>query len=119
MVRWLWCGPVYVLVHGVPKRDHCFFSRRQESTESGAGRRPGTNNAADVAESLAAGEPIWREKVVTIADGLQGRLGRLTWPLIRDHVDGCIVVSEEEIVEAMKLMFERMKVGTASHLLRP
>jgi serine racemase len=77
---------------------------------------PGTNNAADVAESLAAGERVWREKVNTIADGLQGRLGRLTWPLIRDHVDGCIVVSEEEIVEAMKLMFERMKVLTGRNL---
>lgn len=73
---------------------------------------PGTNDAADVAESLAAGAVVWREKVNTIADGLQGRMGRLTWPLIRDHVDGCIVVSEQEIVEAMKLMFERMKVGT-------
>ena len=41
-----------------------------------------------------------------------GRLGDLTWPIVRDFVDGVITVSEEEILEAMKLCFERMKVGT-------
>ena len=37
-------------------------------------------------------------------------MGDLTWPVIRDLVDGVITVSEQEIVDAMQLLFERMKV---------
>ena len=49
----------------------------------------------------------------TIADGLQGRLGNLTWPPVRDHVSGAVTVSDDEIVAAMRLLFERMKVSKA------
>lgn len=70
----------------------------------------GLNNAADVAAAKAAGELVPTPKPVTIADGLEARLGDLTWPVVRDLVDGVITVSEEEIVNAMRLCFERMKV---------
>ena len=73
----------------------------------------GDNDAADVAAALAAGKPIAMAKPRTIADGLQGRLGDLTWPPIRDHVSGAVTVLDEEIVAAMRLLFERMKVSTA------
>ena len=37
-------------------------------------------------------------------------LGQLTWPIIRDHVDHIFTVSDEQVVHAMKLVWERMKV---------
>lgn len=37
-------------------------------------------------------------------------MGDLTWPVVRERVDGAVVVSEEEIIAAMQLCYERMKV---------
>eukprot|EP00879_Flechtneria_rotunda_P024302 GHRR01025757.1.p1 GENE.GHRR01025757.1~~GHRR01025757.1.p1 ORF type:complete len:180 (+),score=84.02 GHRR01025757.1:1214-1753(+) len=71
----------------------------------------GTNNAPDAAAGKAAGRLIQdMPKPLTIADGLQARLGQLTWPVVRDLVDGVVVITDERIVAAMKLIFERMKV---------
>lgn len=39
-----------------------------------------------------------------------GRLGDLTWPVVRDYVDAVVTVSEAEIVAAMRLVYERMKL---------
>jgi threonine dehydratase len=36
-------------------------------------------------------------------------LGQLTWPILRDHLDRVVTVSEEEIVAAMRLAWERAK----------
>lgn len=67
--------------------------------------------AADTAASKARGELVTDLPVPdTIADGLKAKMGHLTWPVVRDKVDGVIVVAEEEIVEAMRLIFERMKL---------
>ncbi|HEX6069255.1 MAG TPA: threo-3-hydroxy-L-aspartate ammonia-lyase [Longimicrobiaceae bacterium] len=47
----------------------------------------------------------------TIADGLRTpSLGRVTWPLIREHVADIVTVSEAEIVEAMRFYWTRMKL---------
>lgn len=46
----------------------------------------------------------------TIADGLKTTLGPATWPCVRDYVDEIVCVSEEEIVAAMKHVYERMKL---------
>jgi len=46
----------------------------------------------------------------TIADGLLTSLGSLTFPLILKNVDGVVTVSEEKIVEAMRMVWERMKI---------
>ena len=70
----------------------------------------GTNGAADVLRSKQAGELVQCERPKTLADGLRGRMGDLTWPIVRDFVDDVITVSEEEIIDAMQLCFERMKV---------
>lgn len=48
-------------------------------------------------------------KPVTICDGLEARLGPLTWRVVRDLVDDVVTVSEEEVVGAMRLAMERMK----------
>jgi threonine dehydratase/serine racemase len=66
--------------------------------------------ADDAARSLAAGRLIPQTGPKTIADGLLTSLGALTWPIIRDHVEAVVTVSEEEIVRAMRLAWERAKL---------
>jgi len=46
----------------------------------------------------------------TIADGLRTSLGDLTFPIIRRYVADIITVSEEGIVNAMRHIWERMKI---------
>jgi threonine dehydratase len=46
----------------------------------------------------------------TIADGLRTSLGNLTFPIILQHVDDIVTTSEEAIIKAMKLIWERMKI---------
>ncbi|KDD72299.1 hypothetical protein H632_c3550p0, partial [Helicosporidium sp. ATCC 50920] len=46
----------------------------------------------------------------SICDGLLGRMGDLTWPVVRDCVDEVLPVTEEDVVDAMQLCFERLKI---------
>jgi threonine dehydratase len=47
----------------------------------------------------------------TIADGARTpSLGKLTFPLVRAHVDDMVTVSDAEIVAAMRLLWERLKL---------
>lgn len=46
----------------------------------------------------------------TIADGLRTSLGSLTFPIILQHVHDIVTVSENAIIQAMKLIWERMKI---------
>ena len=66
--------------------------------------------ADDAARSLAAKKFIPQTGPNTIADGLLTSLGELTWPIIRDHVERIITVSDEQIIAAMRLLWERMKL---------
>jgi threonine dehydratase len=66
--------------------------------------------ADDAYRSLAAGKFIPQTNAQTIADGLRTSLGQLTWPIIQDHVQEIVTISEQEIVELMKLFFERTKL---------
>ena len=63
----------------------------------------------DAFRSLQSGK-IEPAQSKTIADGLLTSLGDKTFPIIRDHVERIITVSEEEIIEALRLMWERMKI---------
>jgi threonine dehydratase len=61
--------------------------------------------------SLQAGEPIAVASALTIADGIAvKRPGGLTLELIRRWVDEVVVVSEEEVAEAMVFLLERAKL---------
>jgi threonine dehydratase len=61
--------------------------------------------------SLAAGEPVAVASALTIADGIAvKRPGTLTLSLIQRWVDGLVVVSEEEVAEAMVFLLERAKL---------
>lgn len=66
--------------------------------------------ADDAARSLAAGKLILPEKIDTIADGLLTSLGERTWPVIRDQVERIFTVSDEQIIAAMRLAWERAKL---------
>jgi threonine dehydratase len=48
--------------------------------------------------------------VKTIADGLLTTLGDKTFPIIKQYVKDILTVSDEEIIAAMKLVYERMKL---------
>jgi threonine dehydratase len=65
----------------------------------------------DTARSLQAGERVRVDVRPTIADGQQVPTpGERTWPVIRALVDDVVTVSDAEIVTAMRLLFERVKV---------
>ncbi|CAH3171533.1 unnamed protein product [Porites evermanni] len=68
-------------------------------------------NADDCARSFVAKERIpLTTSPNTIADGLRIGLGKKTWPIIRDNVTDVITVTEEEIISAWRLVWERMKL---------
>lgn len=46
----------------------------------------------------------------TIADGLLTSLGEINFEIIKQHVEDIYTVSEEEIISAMRLVYERMKI---------
>jgi threonine dehydratase len=66
--------------------------------------------ADDAARSLAAGRLIPQTDPNTIADGLLTSLGDLTWPIVRDHVQRIFTVTDDEIITAMRLIWQRMKL---------
>ena len=67
-------------------------------------------NAGDAAASFRSGriEPL--PPTVTIADGLRTSLAPRTFAAIRAHVAAFGICSEETIIRAMRMMFERMKI---------
>jgi threonine dehydratase len=66
--------------------------------------------AGDAAESFRTGNYIPAHKPDTIADGLLTTLSPYTFRLIRERVDDIITVSEESIIESMRLIWQRMKI---------
>lgn len=66
--------------------------------------------ADDAYRSLTSGKLQALETSDTIADGLRASLAPRTFAILQKHVDGILLVSEEEIVAAMKLVWERMKI---------
>ena len=66
--------------------------------------------ADDAVESLRVGHIVPQRPPRTIADGLRTSLGELTFPIIQDCVDEVLTVSDEAIVAAMRLVWERAKI---------
>ena len=67
-------------------------------------------NADDAYRSLKSGHIEKNASADTIADGLRAQLCDLTFGILRERVDEIVRVSEQEIVEAMRLVCERMKL---------
>lgn len=76
------------------------------------GAEPSFEGADDGRRGLANGERITTVKTLTIADGLRTPVGELTWTVISDKskVRGVYAVNEDQILSAMRLVMERMKV---------
>jgi threonine dehydratase len=66
--------------------------------------------ADDAYRSLKSGRLQGLETSDTIADGLRASLSARTFAILQKHVDGILLVNEEEIVATMKLVWERMKI---------
>ncbi|MEL7256909.1 MAG: beta-hydroxyaspartate dehydratase BhcB [Pseudomonadota bacterium] len=66
--------------------------------------------ADDAYRSFKAGHIIADDAPNTIADGLKVPLKELTWHFVSNHVTDILTASEDEIVDAMKLTWKRMKI---------
>lgn len=64
----------------------------------------------DAYRSLQSGKIESNQTSNTIADGLKTQLGDISFPIIQQYVDQIIRVTEDEIIWAMKLIWERMKI---------
>lgn len=67
-------------------------------------------NADDAARSFRAGHIIADDAPETVADGLKVPLKDLTWHFVSNYVTDILTATEEEIVDAMKLTWKRMKI---------
>jgi threonine dehydratase len=66
--------------------------------------------AADAVLSLQSGKVEKATFVNTIADGLMTTLSERTLAIIKAHVTDILLVSDEEIKAALRLVYERMKI---------
>lgn len=66
--------------------------------------------ADDAYRSLQAGVILPSAHPKTVADGLLTSLGDLTFAVIQQHVAHIVTVSEDAIVQAMRHVWERMKI---------
>lgn len=64
----------------------------------------------DAFRSLESGKIEVNQSANTVADGLRTILGDVNFPIIQNHVERIICVEEDEIVSAMQLIWERMKI---------
>lgn len=65
--------------------------------------------AADACASLRQGRRIVDMRPDTICDGLRAHLSERTFTILSRHCDGILLASDEEVRQAMRLVFERMK----------
>jgi threonine dehydratase len=66
--------------------------------------------ADDAYRSLSSGRLQFLESSDTIADGLRASLAPRTFAILRDNVERVLLVSEAEIIAAMRMVWERMKI---------
>jgi threonine dehydratase len=66
--------------------------------------------ADDAYQSLKAGYIIENKTTNTIADGLRTTIREKTFGILRDYLNDLITVSESEIIEAMRLIWEKQKI---------
>ena len=66
--------------------------------------------ADDAYRSFKAGHIIADDAPVTVADGLKVPLKELTWHFVSGYVTDILTASDEEIIAAMRLIWQRMKI---------
>lgn len=67
-------------------------------------------NADDAYRSFKAGHIIADDAPDTVADGLKVPLKELTWHFVSTHVEDILITTEGEIIDAMRLVWQRMKI---------
>ncbi|MBU2929222.1 pyridoxal-phosphate dependent enzyme [Winogradskyella psychrotolerans] len=67
--------------------------------------------ADDAYRSLISGRIETNKTTATIADGLRTHLGNRNFPIIQNYIEKIIRVEEAEIINAMQLIWERMKIA--------
>lgn len=65
--------------------------------------------ARDAHDSLASGVRVTGRPTNTICDGLRAELGPLTFRILRQHLEAILLVEEDQVVAAMRLVWERLK----------
>ncbi|WP_170965063.1 MULTISPECIES: beta-hydroxyaspartate dehydratase BhcB [unclassified Rhizobium] len=66
--------------------------------------------ADDAYRSFKAGHIIADDAPNTVADGLKVPLKELTWHFVKNNVSDILTASETDIIDAMKLIWKRMKI---------
>ena len=66
--------------------------------------------ADDTYWSIETGKIQTNTTTNTICDGLRAQIGTITFPIIKNNVNGIITLSENEIIEAMQMIWERLKI---------
>jgi threonine dehydratase len=66
--------------------------------------------ADDAYRSLERGQLVERSDGSTVADGLLAELSARTFAIISDHAEGIVRVDDDQIVDAMRFLFERCKL---------
>jgi threonine dehydratase len=66
--------------------------------------------AADAFDSLRRGELVTAQVPDTICDGLRGTIGAINFALMRAHRVEVLLVSDDEVRAAMRLLWERLKL---------
>lgn len=70
-------------------------------------------NGPAMIDSLAAGKPVPVDEVETLADALGGTIGldnKLTFAMTRRFLDASVLLSEQEIADAMRALFHEDKI---------
>lgn len=67
-------------------------------------------NADDAHRSLQAGHIVEQDNQQSVADGLRTNLKPRTWHFVSRYVDDILLASEREILDAMYLTWQRMKI---------
>ena len=66
--------------------------------------------ADDTFRSIKVGTIQVNQSTNTICDGLRAQIGTITFPIIKDNVEGILTIEEQDIIDSMKLIWETMKI---------
>lgn len=64
----------------------------------------------DAYRSLQSGQMVKEVYPKTICDGLRSTLGEITFSVLKQHLDAIVLATEERIIEAMRMIWENLKI---------
>ncbi|OUW63370.1 MAG: serine dehydratase [bacterium TMED198] len=84
------------------------FAKQLRSNIKVYGAEP--SEADDAYRSIKEGKIVSNKSTNTICDGLRAQIGTITFPIVSSMCDGILRVDEDEIIESMKMIWDRMKI---------